>query len=90
MVNVTVLVDHRGLDPALRALKKALDRTGTTQEVKRRQHHTAPSEARRQKKKRARTRAAKRTLRDYLAGAREQPQGRRLTRQIRRGRGKRR
>ncbi len=88
MVNLRILVDGRGLDAALRAFKKALEKEGVTGELKRRQRYTPPSVLRRQKTKAARVRERKRALLQHEAGAREQPQGRRLTRQIRKGVGR--
>lgn len=87
-MNVHIIVDGRGLDAALRAFKKARDKAGVTRELKRRQSYLPPSVERRQKQKRARKREEKRALLRHEAGAREQPQGRRLTRQIRKARGR--
>ncbi len=86
MVNVTVLVDHRGLDHALRSFAKLRSKAGVGQELTKRQAYTPPSARRRRKAEKARKREAKRARLAHEAGAREPPQGRRLARQIRKAR----
>jgi ribosomal protein S21 len=88
MVNVRIVIDGRGLDAALRALKKALDRDGVTEELKKRRRFVPPSAARKQKQKRQRLRERKRALLLAERRPQEPPQGRRLTRAIRKGVGR--
>jgi small subunit ribosomal protein S21 len=87
VVNVTVLVRDGNVAQALKALHKKLEREGVIREMKAR-HYIPPSAQRRQKQKRARSRAQRKAVVQHEAGARNRPQGRRLTRIIRKGRGR--
>ena len=50
---LTVFVDERGIEPALRAFKKLIQKEGLLKDLKRRQHHEKPSDRARRKRREA-------------------------------------
>lgn len=63
---IEVVVDERGVERAIRKLKRKCDTEGVTREIKRRRHYEKPSDRKRRKRRdaeRRRRRAARRVAR---------------------------
>lgn len=70
---IEVTVDERGVERAIRKLKRKCDTEGVTRELKRRRHYEKPSDRKRRKRRdaeRRRRRAARRVARKNTEGPR--------------------
>jgi len=65
--NIVVAVDHRGIEPALKKLKKEFLKTGLNRDMRRHMFYVKPGERRRRKSAAARKKLRKAQLKRELA-----------------------